>query len=270
MSKLKQTIKIITPDTTISTQDRGLNYGDGFFTTASVVDSEVEHWDLHKARLEECAQRLFFPELDLTAIECEVNQAISDKQTGILKIVVTRGAGGRGYGLPDTPNIQILITVLPQVSHYQSWQQQGVKLAISDVRLAYQPLLAGLKTLNRLEQVLIKKHMHTVECDDVVVLDYKNNVIECSAANIFAIKNGKIVSPKLDGCGITGVYLNALCGKLAIEFKAIQLDELLAMDAVFMCNSLMGVVPVTSIADTQFDIVRSNALLAAQFAKENT
>ncbi|MEC8207309.1 MAG: aminotransferase class IV, partial [Pseudomonadota bacterium] len=81
---------------------------------------------------------------------------------------------------------------------------------------------------------------------------------------------GQVISPKLDRCGITGVYLSALCDKLAIEFKAIQIDELLAMDAVFMCNSLMGVVPVTSIADAQFDIVRSKALLAAQFAKENT
>jgi len=269
MSKLKQTITITTPDTTISTQDRGLNYADGFFTTASVVNSVVEHWDLHKARLEECAQRLYFPKLDLTAIEREVNHAISDTQTGILKILITRGVGGRGYGLPDTPSIQVLISVMPAVSHYKSWQQQGVNLVISDVKLAHQPLLAGLKTLNRLEQVLIKKQMNSLECDDVVVLDYDNNVIECSAANLFAIQNGNIVSPKLDRCGITGVYLSALCDKLAIEFKAIQLDELLAMDAVFMCNSLMGVVPVARIANTQFDIERSKALLAAQFAKES-
>jgi len=269
MSKLKQTIKIITPDTTISTQDRGLNYGDGFFTTASVVNSVVEHWDLHKARLEECAQRLFFPELDLTAIEREVSHAISGTQTGILKIVITRGAGGRGYGLPDTPSIQVLISIMPAVSHYKSWQQQGVSLAVSDVKLAHQPLLAGLKTLNRLEQVLIKKQMSSLESDDVVVLDYDNNAIECSAANIFAIKDGQVISPKLDRCGITGVYLSALCDKLAIEFKAIQLDELLAMDAVFMCNSLMGVVPVARIVDTQFDIECSKALLTAQFAKEN-
>ena len=103
----------------------------------------------------------------------------------------------------------------------------------------------------------------------LVVLDYDNNVIECSAANLFAIKDGQVMSPKLDRCGITGVYLSALCDKLAIEFKAIQLDELLAMDAVFMCNSLMGVVPVARIADTQFDIECSKALLTAQFAKES-
>ncbi len=269
MSKLKQTIKITNSDSTINTQDRGLNYGDGFFTTASIVDACIEHWDLHKARLVECAERLFFPELDLNEIEQVVNKVICDTRSGILKVVVTRGAGGRGYGLPDEPTIQVLISVLPQVPHYKNWQEQGVRLAISDIRLSHQPLLAGLKTLNRLEQVLIKHHMHSIECNDVIVLDYDDNVIECSAANLFAIKDGQIVSPKLDCCGITGVYLSALCDKLAIKFKAIQVDEFLAMDAVFMCNSLMGVVPVANIADTQFDITRSKALLKAQFAKES-
>ena len=98
-----------------------------------MVNSVVEHWDLHKARLEECAQRLSIPNFRFMAIEREV-QAISDTQTGILKIVITRGAGGRGYGLPDTPSIQVLDHgIMPAVSHYKSWQEQGVNLAVSDV-----------------------------------------------------------------------------------------------------------------------------------------
>ncbi|WP_462168889.1 aminodeoxychorismate lyase [Pseudoalteromonas lipolytica] len=269
MSKFKQTIIITNDHTMVSFQDRGLNYGDGFFTTARINDASIEHWPLHKARLIECAARLAFPTLDVMAIENASLQAIGDMQSGILKIVITRGSGGRGYGLPEAPSIQVLITVLPAVAHYKTWQEQGVSLAISSIKLAHQPVLAGLKTLNRLEQVLIKNQMNTLNCDDVVVLDINDNVIESSAANLFAIKNEQIFSPQLNNCGITGVYLKSLCAKLAIEFKQISVEELLAMDAVFMCNSLMGVVPVAAITDTQFDITRSKALLATQLAKEN-
>ncbi len=92
----------------VSFQDRGLNYGDGFFTTARINDASIEHWPLHKARLIECAARLAFPTLDVMAIENASLQAIGDIQSGILKIVITRGSGGRGYGLPEAPSIQFL------------------------------------------------------------------------------------------------------------------------------------------------------------------
>ncbi|AQQ01628.1 aminodeoxychorismate lyase [Pseudoalteromonas aliena] len=263
-----QTIITASDSTTISTSDRGLNYGDGFFTTAKVVDGQVQYWPHHKARLIECAERLGFPELDFYSLENKITQHTTDLQLSVLKILITRGEGGRGYGLPSECNITILLSVLDYPSNYSALAKKGVRLEISPIKLAAQPYLAGLKTLNRLEQVLIKKAMQTQNCDDVLVLDHNDNVIEASAANIFAIKNHKVFSPLVDECGIKGVYLQSLCDKLPVEFKRVQVEDLIQADAVFVCNSLMGAVPVKSIEQQVFNTANSHALLTKLLAKE--
>ena len=266
--KTPQKIIITTAQTTISTCDRGFNYGDGFFTTAKVINGAVEHWSLHQQRLSECSERLLFGELDFAKLECAIAAFIAEQTIGILKITVTRGEGGRGYGLPEQPELSILLSLLPFPANYLELPKQGMRLGVSPIKLASQPLLAGLKTLNRLEQVMIKQAMQQQPYDDVVVCDYHGHVIEASAANIFAIKNGKAISPKLQNCGIKGVYLESLCAKLAIEFVDISVEQLQKMDAVFICNSLMGVVPVTAIENVQFQLTASSAMLRNLLAKE--
>ena len=263
-----QTIITASETSQISTRDRGLNYGDGFFTTAIVTHGQVEHWGYHKARLIECAQRLGFPALAFTPLETHISQQIASKVQAVLKIVITRGEGGRGYAPPSECNLTIIMSVLPYPKHYHTLTDTGVSLAISPIKLAIQPHLAGLKTLNRLEQVLIKNALQTQQSDDALVLDYNNNVIETSAANIFAIKNQKIFSPMLDECGIKGVFLQSLCDKLAIEFKRVSLNDLNQADAVFICNSLMKIVPVNRIGEHRFDHAHSQLLLKELLAKE--
>jgi len=244
---------IITTDDTssINTRDRGLNYGDGFFTTAKVIAGQVEHWQYHKARLVECAERLAFPAINFTELEQHIAKAITGCQLNVLKIVITRG-----------------ITVLGFPQSYPALAKTGVSLALSPIKLAAQPLLAGLKTLNRLEQVLIKNAMAKQQCDDVLVLDHQNNVIEASAANIFAISDNKVYTPSLEQCGIKGVYLQSLCDKLAVEFKQVSLNELTQASAVFICNSLMGAVPVNRIEQHTFNVEQSMCLLNELLAKE--
>ena len=261
-----QTIITASETSRISTRDRGLNYGDGFFTTATITNGQVEHWAYHKARLIECAQRLGFPDIEFKALEQQISEQTISHTQAVLKVVVTRGEGGRGYAPPIQCNLNIIVSVLAYPQHYQSLRDTGVSLAISPIKLAIQPHLAGLKTLNRLEQVLVKNALQTQQSDDALVLDYNHNVIETSAANIFAIKNNKIFSPRLDECGIKGVFLQSLCDKLTIEFKRVSIDDLTQADAVFVCNSLMKIVPVKAIAEHTFDITRSQLLLTA--AKE--
>ena len=263
-----QTIIAANETSSISTRDRGLNYGDGFFTTAIITDGQVEHWAYHKARLIECAQRLGFPALEFTALESQITQLIASHPQAVLKVVITRGEGGRGYAPPSECNLNIIVSVLPYPDHYNSLTDAGISLAISPIKLAVQPHLAGLKTLNRLEQVLIKNALQTQHSDDALVLDYNNNVIETSAANIFAIKNNKVFSPRLDECGIKGVFLQSLCDKLTVEFKTVSVDNLTQADAIFVCNSLMKIVPVKSIGEHCFDIAHSQSLLNELLAKE--
>lgn len=263
-----QTIIAANETSSISTHDRGLNYGDGFFTTAMVTDGQVEHWAYHRTRLIECAQRLAFPALEFTALESHITQQVASQAQAVVKIVVTRGEGGRGYAPPSECNLNIIVSVLAYPDHYNSLTDSGISLAISPIKLAVQPHLAGLKTLNRLEQVLIKNALQTQHSDDALVLDYNNNVIETSAANIFAIKNNKVFSPRLDECGIKGVFLQSLCDKLTVEFKTVSVDDLTQADAIFVCNSLMKIVPVKSIGEHCFDIAHSQSLLNELLAKE--
>lgn len=237
-----------------SNTDRGLVYGDGFFTTALVRDGNVDLWPLHRNRLVECQQRLGFPELRLDEIEFLVQEQVKDKAEAVLKILITRGEGGRGYQAPETPQLSVSIQVLPFPSYYTTWQQNGIEVALSRVKLGIQPLLAGLKTLNRLEQVLIKQDALTLVCDDVIVTDINDRVIEASAANIIMIKDNTLYTPDLSGSGIKGVFLSALESKHDIRVKNIAFDELKAADGVFICNSLMQLVPVVRIENKHFDI----------------
>jgi 4-amino-4-deoxychorismate lyase len=138
--------------------------------------------------------------------------------------------------------------------HYSNWQQQGLELEVASTRLGLQPLLAGLKTLNRLEQVLIKQEISDNQWQDAVVLDLNGHVIESSMANLIAVKDQQFYTPSLQNSGIQGVYLQHLTSKHPISVCTIKLQQLLAMDAVFCCNSLMGLIPVTRIQHRYFDL----------------
>jgi len=252
-------IQLHIPDvTTVSTLDRGFNYGDGFFTTAKVIDGTIELWPLHRERLRQCQQRLFFPELDLDDLTTKLMHYVAECKLAVVKVVITRGVGGRGYSAPEDTQPQAFVTVTPFPIHYETWQQSGVALSIAQTRLGLQPLLAGLKTLNRLEQVLIKEEIRHNSAQDALVLNVSGNVIETSIANIIAVRNGRFYTPDLTQSGILGVFLQHLSCINTIEIIKMTLEDIYSMDAVFCCNSLMGLVPIKSISNQCYDLTLAN------------
>lgn len=241
--------------TTITPQDRGFQYGDGFFTTAAIKSGKVQHLDLHLTRLQSCAKALYFPKIDWQQLQSESKKLASEHKLAVLKVVITRGEGGRGYQVPDNPNLNAIVSILPFPTHYADWQAQGIKVSTSNVKLGHQPLLAGLKTLNRLEQVLIKQDAKQfTDSHDVVVLDINNQVIETSAGNLIGFKHGELFTPKLSKAGIKGVYLSSLQQVNTI----IEVEESTGfwtdMDALFTCNSLMELVPIIQLDKKQFEL----------------
>ncbi|KZN57414.1 aminodeoxychorismate lyase [Pseudoalteromonas luteoviolacea] len=238
----------------VSHKDRGLNYGDGFFTTVKIDSGALALWDYHLMRLQECEKRLGFPALDYKSLTNECQEIAKERNLGFLKVLVTRGCGGRGYGLPEKPTPKIIVTQGDLPSHYKDWKKNGVSLGYSDIQLGHQPLFAGLKTLNRLEQVMIKQGAQNSLFDDVLVEDIAGNIIESSASNILVVKNGGVFTPKLDMCGISGVYLRHLCSQLKVIEQRIQRQDLEQADAIYICNSLMGLVPVKSLDKQIFDV----------------
>lgn len=240
--------------------DRGLSYGDGFFTTALINNGAVALWPFHQARLRECQQRLAFPTLQWQQLEQQVAERAKGIAQGVIKVLITRGVGGRGYQAPEHPEAVFTIQTFDYPEHYLRWQQQGISMAVSNIKLGLQPSLAGLKTLNRLEQVLIKQDAQQFSEDDVVVANINEHIIEASAANLVFIKAGKIYTPDLSLSGIRGVYLDYLSSQLNIHTKNVNLAELKQADAIYLCNSIMHLVPVQRLDDRSFDMTNTRKL----------
>ncbi|MCG9711663.1 aminodeoxychorismate lyase [Shewanella insulae] len=245
----------------VSAFDRGLAYGDGLFATMRCRGTEVLFLESHLLRLAQGANRLGLPlpEAALTeqiAKACEQG-AKQFSQDYCLKVLISRGTGGRGYMPPQTPAPTCVLSLHEIPAHYLQWQAGGIKLQVSQVTLGQQPLLAGMKHLNRLEQVLIRTHQLDVGFDDWLVCDTAGNIIEASMANLFFIKGGTIVTPSLEQAGVAGVMREQLLlwfvlAGFNLEVRRVSLEELAHFDHVLACNSLFGAVAVNGIAEHSF------------------
>lgn len=229
----------------ISVQDRGLAYGDGLFTTAKIVNGQIEMFTAHLQRLKSgCdALELFAP--DFEQLTQQVGELAKSYPLAVLKIIVTAGVGGRGYSRQGASTTNVIIMVFDFPQHYFTWQKKGICLGIAEQKLGLSSMLAGIKHLNRLEQVMIKKELDQRDEDDLLVLDINNNIIETSCANIFWCKNNNWYTPKITRAGIDGLMKAKIIAGLAnVVTLTATLTELENIEAMFMCNSVMGVVPI--------------------------
>lgn len=247
---------------TIAMNDRAFQYGDGFFTTIKVVDGVAQLLDLHVTRLQQCINRLFFDNINLTEIEANIEQLAKSQQLAVIKVVVSRGQGGRGYQIPDNQTPQVYLSCLPFPENYLTIKTTGIELDTLDTPLAINPLTAGLKTLNRLEQVLAKHELQQKGFREGLLLNCNGEVIETTVANILLLKDGELYSPSLNNSGIFGVYLAHLAKQHKITFKALSLADCYSADNLFCCNSLMGIVPITRLDAELYDKDRALNYLA--------
>ena len=237
----------------VSVLDRGLAYGDGLFETISVRQGQPRLLDRHLQRLQLGCQRLSIP-LDIPQLLAEISAFSAELGEGVAKLIVTRGQGPRGYGLPKPqPAVRILAgSELP--SYPAQHAEEGVSLYSCATRLAEQPLLAGLKHLNRLEQVLARSEWQDPCYAEGLMRDQSGRVVEGVFSNLFLFSTGRLLTPALTRCGVAGVMRAEIierAGQLGIpcEVRDIEYAELLAADEVFLCNSLYGIWPVRQLAD---------------------
>lgn len=232
--------------------NRAAVYGDGCFTTMAVKTGRVQLLHSHIQRLRQSVRtlNLTISEADWTSLQFNVEETARELQTGIIKIVLSSGMGGRGYARTKDVEPQCYIQTLPPVAHYHAWRQSGISLGISPVKVAKQQELAGVKHLNRLEQVLVKEHQ--TKCEDDVVLDTDRMIVEVSAGNLFWRACGRWFTPDLIFCGVEGVMRNHIKAVLERHRHAVGVvrSNLRAFNSatdVFICNSLMEIVPVNEI-----------------------
>ncbi|CAM2859141.1 aminodeoxychorismate lyase [Vibrio mytili] len=240
------------PQSHVSLDDRSFQYGDGCFTTILTKEGELLYWQAHVERLDACLKALMIPSPDWSLVLEWANQAaMADEYAGV-KIHVSRGHGGRGYSPAGIDKPTVTISNFSYPSHYPAWRKQGVDLGLCETRLGIQPLLAGHKHNNRLEQVLAKAELENTEFADAVTLNVQNHVIETTMANLFWVKDHKVFTPELTMSGVAGVMRRKVLELLATEKTYVNignylLEDLLDADEAFMCNSLLGIAPIRSI-----------------------
>lgn len=238
----------------ISAHDRGFAYGDGVFRTIKVVNGLPEHWPMHYQTLvRDCsAIGIVCPSAETFINDFELLATVEDV-VSVVKIIVTRGEGERGYKPPSitTPMRVMVKTGFPDYpEHYYT---EGVQLHLCETRISHQPKLAGIKHLNRLENVLARMEWHDPDLAEGLMLDIDDNVIECTAANLFARFGDTLITPSLNKCGVAGITRQRILShaetlKLKAKTEEMQLEKLLAADEVLICNSLFGVWQVRQIS----------------------
>lgn len=251
---------------TLSPLDRGLAYGDGLFETCRVLDGQVPLWRWHHERLLHGCRRLgiavneaeLLAQLDLmlrVAGEQENGQGpAQEKAQGVLKVIVTPGAGGRGLKRPRKAEPTLCWVFYPgESSQWESGAREGISALVCEHHLADNPSLAGLKHLNRLDYVLARAEWDD-EHQEGLLLDARDNLVEGTISNVFGVIDGKLVTPALGRSGVAGVMRRLLLEKLApdagmtVNEVSISLPQLKKAEEVFVCNSVFGIWPITHLA----------------------
>lgn len=225
--------------------DRGSQFGDGLFETLAAVDGRVRFREQHLNRLAQGCRRLGLPEPDRATLAAELDDLVPTEGRAVLKILITAGTGGRGYARPDP------CQPIRHLGRFPWPESIPPELAVIEcqTRLAQQPLLAGIKHCNRLEQVLARREVAAAGADEGLLRDTADQVIEGVAANLFIVRDGRLLTPILDACGVDGIMRQWVMEVAAIPgYKArearLALSDILSAEEVFMTNSLIGIRPV--------------------------
>lgn len=259
------------PVGTIPAADRGLQYGDGLFETIAVVEGRPRLWERHVERLRAGCERLAIPmppEGQLAEEASRLTRRADRADRAVLKLILTRGEGGRGYRPPDSPRPRRILRLTPWPDYPEAWRSDGVRVRYCETRLGHQPLLAGLKHLNRLEQVLARAEWSDPDVAEGLMLDLDGRVVEGTQTNLFALLEGRLVTPPLNRCGVAGVVREvAIESAAAVGFEVVESvllpEQLAAADGLFLTSSLAGIWPIRELAGVSMDPKRIPAGLRA-------
>jgi 4-amino-4-deoxychorismate lyase len=241
------------PATTVSAFDRGLSYGDGLFETIRFVRGEAPLWSRHMQRLQDSCARLRLPAPDAKQLFDEATAVAARLEHAVVRIMLTRGLGERGYALPASTSMTRIVASFDAPSMMGSAYQFGVRVRWCETRLAQQPLLAGMKHLNRLEQVLARAEWSDPAIMEGLVCDTDGLVISGTMTNVFAVIDSVLVTPALDQCGVAGVArAEVLATRPEAQVVALRDEALARASEVFLSSSVRGILPVQAVGNTVY------------------
>lgn len=245
---------IIGLEGSVEPTDRGIAYGDGLFETMSVRAGAVERLALHLERLAAGCDRLHLPQPDRSELIDQIETAIDGIDRGRLKLILTRGSGPRGYLPPASPTPTVILLAEPS----QELPATEISVATLSFRLSENENLAGIKHLNRLEQVLGRLELMHLDADEGLMLSRSEIVVGGTSRNLFAVFDKTIKTPSIIKAGIAGVMRRTvleLCSRIGIATEECDLlpADLHAADELFMTNALVGIQSVHRLDQTVFD-----------------
>lgn len=253
------------PSQAVAIDDRGLQYGDGLFESALLINGSVRFLEDHLERLFVGCERLGIRAPDRQTLLDEITQVSSAANRGVLKIIVTRGAGGRGYRPPTDAAAATRIVALHPL---QETTQHALKLRWCETRLGRNARLAGLKHLNRLEQVLAQREWREGEFDEGLMLDTEGELVCATAGNVFAVRDGALITPDLRFCGVQGVMRAQVLKAasklgLAISEEPLWPHDLEIASEIFITNAVRGIRSATLLDSLQW----SDSTVATRLAR---
>ncbi len=241
----------------ISVFDRGFQYGDGLFETIEVVDEKPVFLSHHLQRLNAGCEKLKIPNPDVQLLKDEIMFVCQNEKSAVLKIIITRGVGGRGYRCPEKVEPTRAIGTFPYPDYPQNYSNEGISACFCKTRLGLNPDLAGIKHLNRLEQIMARAEWNNPDVQEGIMLDIHENVIEGTMTNLFYVKNKTVYTALLEYAGVAGIIraiLKQVLIKNKVEFVEHNFNKAVLLDAdeVFVCNSIIGIWPVKQIENITF------------------
>lgn len=236
------------PRPTVPITDRGYAYGDGLFETIAIRAGAPQRLPAHLDRLCTGCQRLGLAVPDRGELELAVARAAPATGDAVVRLTVTRAGQGRGYRPPAEAAVAVhaLAFELPEEDP-NTWRA-GIELPILPVRLPVDPLLAGIKHRNRLHQVLASSALGEDQREGLM-LDSHGRVVEGTRSNVFVVVGGRVLTPRVDSAGVSGILRGAVLDWLVhagIPSEEADLFpcDLARADEVFLTNSVLGVWPV--------------------------
>lgn len=245
----------------IPASDRGFQYGDGLFETIPIEKGKPLFLLQHINRLKTGCQRLKiqFPGTELLVEEALRISNANFYEPAILKIIVTRGSGGRGYRCPEVLQSTRVFSLHPRPSFKMDFNTSGIRAVFCKSRLGINPSLAGLKHLNRLEQIVARAEWDDPNIQEGLMFDSEENLIEGTMTNLFIIKQNVLVTPDLSRCGVEGI-IRSLVLEIAklngyiVRITQVGIDDIQNADEVFVTNSVVGIWPVVELENRTFHI----------------
>ena len=258
----------------VAATDRGYAYGDGVFRTFPVRAGRASAWPLQYRKLSQDCAALGLPCPAEAVLAEEVMRASAAQDESVVKIIVTRGGGERGYEPPRDPRPTRVVMASRGAPRPVDLARRGVQVRVCRTRAAIQPCLAGVKHLNRLENVLARAEWSDPAVSEGLMLDTRGNVIGGTMSNLFIVDATGLATPDLSGCGVAGVTRGRILAAAARDgvscrIEALSLDRVLAAWEVILVNSVIGAWPVRVIEGRSLTPGPDNARIQTWLAEDD-